>query len=418
MGVGEFRLKSISRLGAYAANTIAVFAVGVLSVPAIIHFAGTAAWAGIAVTQAVAGLGAVVVAFGWNAMGPSTVATIEPQHRAVYYYRTLVARCALFVVTAPAAVVASILIAGIDPLAASLSTCAYLAQSLGASWYFVGEGRPGRLLLIDTAPRLLAVVAGMLALAVGMGLTGFTAFLLAGTVIAGSLGAWTILRGSRLTRGQLRRPHVGSLLLTQRHAIATTSSAAIYANMPLIAVSVIAPDSREGFALVFKLYNYAAAALAPLVQFLQSWVPGAGEANVGVRSRRATHIAYVGGACAFAAMLALGVPAGYVLSAGQLTPGLSLVLPFAVAIGAVTASQVVGLACLTALGRQSVVAASTAAGAFIGIVLIFVMTSLGGTLGTSWSIAVTEVFVTAYQCFYVRRAYLKRLAAQPNEESS
>lgn len=416
MGSGEFRLKIISRLGGYAANTIAIFAVGVLSVPAIIHFAGTSAWAGIAVTQAVAGLASVIVAFGWNAMGPSTVAAIEPGDRSGYYYRTLIARVGLFVVAAPLAVVVSVLLAGIDPLAAALSTCAYLVQALGAAWYFVGEGRPSRLLFIDTAPRLVSVLLGIVALASGLGLAVFAGVLLLGTVTAAAMGAWVVFRGSRPSRTTLRNPQIGQLLLTQRHAIATTSSAAVYANMPLIAVSLLAPNQRELFALVFKLYNYAAAALAPLVQFSQSWVPVSGASDVPARSWRAARASLVGGLCAVIAMLALGKPVSYVLSAGQLSPTWELLIPFSIAIGAVTVSQIVGLACLTALGRQSAVAASTAGGAVVGIVLIFALTAFSGTTGTAWSVATTEVLVATYQWFCLRSAYKAREPMDELEE--
>lgn len=411
-------MRAVLSIGGYAANTAAVFAVGVLSVPAIIHFAGTSAWAGVAVTQAVAGIAAVPVAFGWNAMGPSIVATMHPEDRAHYYFRTLVARGLLFLLVAPFAIWTSVLLSGIDALAASLSTLAYLTQSLGASWYFVGEGRPFRLLFLDTAPRLVGVLAGIVALAAGLGLTAFTALLLVGSLASVCLGVVAVLRGTHLRRDQMLKPRVGVLLMSQKHAVSTTSSAALYANAPLIAVSIIAPRALETFAIMFKLFNYAAAALAPAVQFLQSWVPARGADCVPSRSKKATMISAAGGLAATSAMLVFGAPACHLLAAGRLDVGMELVVPFAIAIGAVNVSQVVGLACLTALGCQNIVSASTALGAVVGIVSLVCATWWAQGVGAAWAIAGTEVLVMSYQLMFIRRYWPRTTAAAsiPQEE--
>lgn len=400
----------IARLGPYGLNTLVTLVTGLLSVPLIIVLAGSAQWTGLAVSQSVAAMAAVVVGFGWTATGPSTIAALAAADRPAVYWRSLQARTLLLLVAAPVAGWVSVAITGLDPAPAVLGTTAYLMQAVGGMWYFIGESRPYRVLLWDTLPRTLAILVALGALAMTRSLTVYTAILLAGTVAAALLAAVVILRGH--PRPLVGWRGLGRELRAQRHGFIATSTGALYSNSPLIIASIIIPGPIDAFALAFKLFHYAVAAIQPIVQLLQGWVPAAGKGAVPGRVRRARGMAAVGAAILGIGMAALLPVAAWPLSAGSIAIDASLSVPFGVCLAAVFLNQIFGLACLPAVGRADALASSSAVGAGVGVILLCVLAAAAGEPGLAWALAATEALVAAIQLVVLSGA-LRRLAAAP-----
>ena len=402
----------IAKLGPYGLSTIVTFATGILSVPFIIAVAGSSQWTGLAITQSVAALAAVIVGFGWPATGPSMIGGMPVVDRPGAYWRSLQVRTLLLVATAPFAVWVSIAITSLEPAAAALGTIAYLLQALGGMWYFVGEARPYRVLMFDTLPRTFGILVALGALWLTKSMTVYTAILLVGTLTAGVLTAIVVLRGSRLS--WLRGAGIMNELYNQRHGTVASASGAVYANSPLIIASILIPGPIDAFTLAFKLYNYAAAAFQPLVQIAQGWVPAGGPGDVIPRIRSVRQMAYIGAAVLLLGMTALLPFFADVLSGGSIAVGFDLSIPFGLCLAAVFLNQITGLACLTALGRTDVLATSAALGAVIGIALLCGLAIAAGEVGLAWALCITEWVVTVVQLLALSRAI--RLRPHPDHE--
>ena len=272
------------RLGPYAASVLVTFAVGVLSVPALIHQVGAGAWAGLAVVQSIAALTTVLVSFGWGATGPNLIAGLATEERRQALMRSAYARIALYALALPIASVIGVAISGLPASVAILATVGYSLQALGVVWFFVGEAKPMRVFLLDAVPRAAGVVFGLVAVWITHSLLAFAASITVAALVSLFLSYRVSLRGA----GPAPKPTlslVWSELVAQRHGVVTTTMASLYYNSALIVVSVISPASLEPFALVFKLYNYAGAALVPVLQFAQGWLPSGGP---GLLPRRPT----------------------------------------------------------------------------------------------------------------------------------
>jgi len=389
------------RLGPYGASTIVTFATGVVSVPVIIAVAGSTQWSGLAVAQSVAAIAAIAVNYGWNATGPTMIAATDMSERQLAFWRSLIARLTLFAAFAPIAALIAVMLVPISPVAAALATLGYLVQALGAGWYFVGEARPMRMLLLDTLPRTVGILAGLTALAATRSITVYAAFILLGSMGGVVLGSLIALRGFR-SHGF--RPALLKTLRGQRHGLIATTAGTLYANAPLIIASLLIPARLDVFALGFKLFQYVAAAFVPVVQYLQGWAPAGGTAHLAPRVRIVRRIALLGAAISAPTMSMAFPLVAMILSAGKLQLGYSLAIPLGLATGGFLLNQLLGLVCLTSLGRSRDLAVSTTLGACTGLALMVALSLLGGPIGLGWALAATEWLVAFYQLQVVARA--------------
>lgn len=396
------------RLGPYAASVLVTFAVGVLSVPALIHQVGAGAWAGLAVVQSIAALTTVLVSFGWGATGPNLIAGLATEERRQALMRSAYARIALYALALPIASVIGVAISGLPASVAILATVGYSLQALGVVWFFVGEAKPMRVFLLDAVPRAAGVVFGLVAVWITHSLLAFAASITVAALVSLFLSYRVSLRGA----GPAPKPTlslVWSELVAQRHGVVTTTMASLYYNSALIVVSVISPASLEPFALVFKLYNYAGAALVPVLQFAQGWLPSGGPGLLPRRVRVATRTALLASVgLAFVATLLIPTM-GAVLSVGAVEIPWSLAIPFGVCIGAMLVNQIVGQAGLVAIGSASTLALTTSVGAIAGVALQAVGALAFGGPGVALALAIVDVGVAGWQ-FGVVRHWQTRIA--------
>lgn len=403
----------VGKLGGFGGSVLVNGLISIAVVPIVIAAVGAGMWAGVAIAQAIGSFVCVVVTFGWAVTGPATVAGLPVTSRGSYFRDSLASRIWLALGTAPFLVALVLLFAPGDHAADVLAAIALVIPALGASWFFVGEGDPRRLLLCDTLPRAIGTVSGaVLLLTTHSPLEVFSAGQVLGAGVSAVLGARSVVRrhpgAFRLSLGpDLRR------LRSQSHGMVTAVTAALYVNLPVILAGIIVPQQAAVYALVDKLQKLALTALGPVFQVSQGMVGGAPEAERVGRARLVGRTAIGVGTAVAVLFAALGPAGAHVLSGGVVSPPFALVVALGIALGSISVSAIVGLSCLTALGAVREVAVSTVLGAIIGIPAIIAAGLAFGIVGIGIAAALSEVVVTGFQLIVLRRRIAASLRREP-----
>ena len=403
-------LRHLNRLGAFGVSVVITTVVGVLAIPVVITNAGSTTWGVIALGQSTALLFGVLVSFGWGTTGPAMVAGMPPEARPQMYIDSLVSRLYLFALAAPLAVLTVWLIAKDSPGVAMLASAAYLLPFLGASWFFVGDARPGRLLLFDTLPVTLGTVFGLIGL-IGTGNVYVYLSIQAGMNLLAVVSSGYLIRrvSPSVPTFDFTFSKAMHRLRGQRHGVVTAATSSLYVNTPVLVVGAFLPGALALYAMAEKFFKYGLTAVGPVVQVLQGSIADPDRARQDARVRTAARLAPFAAALGALAM-ALCIPwASSLLSQGELEVGFDLSIPMGVVFGAVAVSQVVGLACLIPIGEGRALAVSTVFGAAIGIPLIITGALTVGVSAVAWAVAVSELAVAAYQLKVVA-GYFRRTA--------
>lgn len=411
-------LRHFRRLGAFGASVAITTVVGVLAIPVVISHAGSDAWGVIALGQSAALLFGVLVSFGWGTVGPAMVAGMPAERRPQMYVDSLVSRLYLFAAAAPLAALTVWLVARntSSPPLAVLACLAYLLPFLGASWFFVGDGRPGRLLVFDTLPVTLGTLFGLGGLIVSGNVFVYLWIQLGMNLLAVVASGLLIRRSDETPRFDFHPGRAVRRLGGQRHGVITAATSSLYVNTPLLVIGAVIPASVPLYAMAEKFFKYGLTAVGPVVQVLQGSIADPVRSRQDARVRTAAKLAPFG-ALASAAVMALCIPwASLLLSQGKISVGFDVAVPMGVVFGAVAVSQVVGLACLIPIGEGKALAVSTVLGACIGIPLILTGALTVGVAGVAWAVAISELAVAVYQ-LHVVYAYFHRPARNGNPVS-
>lgn len=397
-------MAALFRVGSFALTVGAGTVVGLLAIPIITRVVGADAWAVQVLVQTLATLFGVVVAFGWGTIGPGLVASLGNTDRPQLFLDSLITRTYLLFVTAP---VMMIVLAALRPREAvfvAIASVAYLMPFVGASWYFVGEGRPMRLFLFDALPQLLGTVAGVGVLVVTRDFTLLVITQLVFNLSAVVISSIVILRdgAGRLAanfspRNSLRQ------MAQQRHGVITAATGSFYVNLPMLVVNTIIPAQLASYAIADRLFRFAVTAFSPVLQFVQGWIPEGGAASMHHRIRRASQLAPLLGLLGGSVLAVAGPWAAQLLVPGQNNFGFNLSVPIGVSFTAVAVSQVIGLACLVPIGKSRELASSTLVGAVLGAPLILLGAANLGVAGVVWGMALSEVAVAAFQLRVLNR---------------
>jgi len=412
--VARRALISISkRIAGFAVPVAASTVLGLVTIPLLVRSLGAAEWGSLAVVQATAQLVGIMVAFGWGATGPSSVAAAAKAERPELYARSLVARSYLFVIgVVVSGVVLSFLTRG-DVTVAFVGSVTYLLPFLGASWYFVGEARPWRLFVCDSLPTLAGTLLGLVAAVTTHSLIAFLIVQAAGSLVAVLIDAFVVLRGSGADiRGNASPRAVVASLAGQRHAVTSALTSGLYVNLPLLSIQIFLPGFVPVYALADRFFRYANVAFSPVQQFLQGWVPEAGEQHSYARMRHATWAGLGFGIVGGALVAFLTQPLALLLSGGEIVVPLSLSIPLGTAFVFVASSAVIGYACLVPVGRARSLAASTVIGAAVGAPLIILFAALHLPALVAWSVAASEAVVAVYQYSVLHRELARRTRLQ------
>lgn len=391
------------KLFGFGSATLLSAIVNFVAIPVLIRHAGAHTWAGVAVAQSVAGFASVIVSFGWGAFGAAWIAAMNREVRGTYFVGSLSSRMWLLALMLPIALVV-VNYTATGNLAANMIACAAaMVPALGATWFFIGEVRPGLLIAFDAVPRLAGTIAGASLVAGGASIVAFSTCQLVGALIGVFLSAASILR--RYSVGQLIWTPSAAVrrLRGQYGGVVTAGTASLYVSLPLVWVSSTVPGMAPIYALSDKLLKAAVSAQATVTQVAQGYVPAAGRAQLETRIRRTLKASSYASVFAGLGLAAVLAPVGAFLSGGELVPSFVVASGLGAALAAIGLSGVIGTACLPALGATRVTATSTVVGALVGVPLIVILTALYGINGTAWAVAFSEMVVSAYQLLHLRR---------------
>lgn len=401
------------RLLAFVFTTGLSSLAGVLAAPVIIAGAGEYDWGVQAAIQSAALLFGVVIAFGWGTTGAAEVASMPSELRPQWYADSLVSRLYLLCAVYPVMVAVMTLLNPEHFALVAVGSAAYTVSSVGASWYFVGQARPDRLLRLDALPQTAGIVAsiGVMLLTGDLVLTVATQLVFNLTAVL--LSAIVVLRdgpGGLRFDWSVRR--AVSRLADQRHAVTNSATTALYSSAPLLVLNIFAPTAMPLYAMGEKLYRFALAAFVPVLQFTQGWIPERGAQELPSRVSKAlrwTPLVSLIGACC---LVALGPWAASVLSQGQIVLDMGMALPFAIVLFAVTVGQILGLAILVPFGKRRTIALAPVIGAVLGLPLLIAGAVLFSALGVAWALAVSELAVAGYLAAVVfRELHIRRRGA-------
>lgn len=404
----------LGKVSWYTAAMLANSSIGLLVVPVTIYIAGADEWGAIAVGQSIGSIATILVALGWGYNGPSLVARASDSDRRVIAINSTIARS----IAAPLVVLAAALVAWnlapTLPVAAVIACVTVSLGGLGMAWYFVGEGQPKRMFLLDGVPRWSGNLLGIAALFVWHDIYVFLWIQLAGGVLSSIIATFAVISaGPPVPADSWGVKSAFRGVRSQLYAGITVVTATTFASLPTLVIAALAPASVPIYALGERLIRFALMSITPFLQWAQGWVPKSSpERPRSWRIKRATYAAYILAAPIGLAVAFAGPAAGHILSAGIVELPLSLTVAFGVAVAASTISRVVGMACLLALGDDRSVAFSAVLGAVVGAPLLFILVASAGSTGAAISLAISEVIVVVYQVIALKRALARPLGAE------
>lgn len=378
-----------------------------LAFPAISSNFGASGWAAIALGQSFGAAAAVLIELGWGLTGSQRVARAAEVNRR----RILAASVATKLVVLPVSIPAALLAAFFAPefaIEAALACVGSAFVGLTSIWFFIGVGRPAKILLTDAVPKLTFVALAAIWMNLGGPLAAFGIALIFSAVTALILALVTTrIRVRDFPIGRSGR--VRFLLRAQMTALSGRAVSALYIALPVALVGIVAPSALPVFASAERLQRLGLSVLQAAPNALQGWVGG--EPNVELRVRRAGR--------ALSLNIALGVISGVgfaitapvaseLIFAGVSTipPGLAWISGGVIFL--VCVSRATGGIVLVALRRVGTVSFSALVGAIVGVPAILVLASVSGAAGALIGEAMAEASVLTVQISALRKGLGRR----------
>lgn len=370
-------------------------------IPAVTSRFGSDGWAATAIALGIGNAGLILAEVGWGMVGPQRVAR-STSSRAAVYESALASKLVAVIVIAPSCGVVAALVSPAHHLAAALVAAGSVAGALTPSWYFVGIGRPGLVLLCETLPRV-----GLIALAAALILVGAD-LVVYGLAMLLAIGLALILtaRAGRLvlvpSRAAFRT--VPSTLRAHATLAAGRGVSTLYTSLPAVFLGLVSPADVATFSAVDRPMRMGFVVLGAVPARLQSWI-GTPDRTLGrARSRRSLLINALLGATAGAAFL-VGMP----IVAPVLFTGAVVVEPILLALGAAAvlvmcASRGFGLALVQA-DRARDITPSVVVAAIVGVPAIILGAALFGAPGAMAGVLVAELFGLALQSAHLAHAW-------------
>jgi len=381
-----------------------------IALPAVTSEFGATAWAAIAVATAVGGMLGAAVELGWSWNGPMRVARASSNARRQHLSWAYSTRIFAFMPLATIGGVIAYLIAPDYRTESALVAVAATASGLSLSWFFVGLGKPWRIVYLDAIPRVACVAASAIMLRSGAELWVYP--VLGSLLPAISLPLLTLrVAGVRFRhfRGQ-SVPRLWLVMVSQFRVTAARVVSTTYMQFPVILVSGFAPVSQVAiFAGGDKLARMALSGMSPIPSMFQRWVGS--EPSRTSRLRRAYRAIAINlgvGLLVGTAFVIAGPPASRFVFSGTADIALVDAVILSAMIAVVAVSRAVGGIGLVAAGGQLGLLSSAVCGAAIGLPLILVLTIIGGATGAFFGVLLSEMVVLATQAVALVRAVRRR----------
>lgn len=372
--------------------------------PILSRIAPPDAWLAIAIGQSVGAFLALVVALGYNTVGPTMVALASPEERPTVLRASILARLVLVVPCAVVAVVVALLIAPSSyRLDAGLMSLAMVFTGLSSAWYMIGLGRAGLIVFYEILPRIVATILAAIALVLWGHVIWYPLLLVFAAVIS---VIWYLLRTVGLSALLERRPgEIRTVIAFNRSAMATELVGGAYNSLAVTFVSLTASAPQAASYVTgdkfYRIGQYSASALG---NALQGWVVEEARAHFAVRAKRALLLHGALGIFGFAVFAIFGSW----LSALIFGSSVAMDEATALGLGAATLGIVMGTALgriiLIGLGARREFLTCVIIGASLGVPAILLLAANFGAAGGAWGLAIGEfASVTAQLFFVVRR---------------
>lgn len=362
------------RLGGFSVSTVLLALASLFFMPAIIGAAGLETWSSIVLGQALAQIGATVVGWGYGVSGPAAVARLTTAEAAAYFRLAENTKFRLAIPCLALITIAMFTIPNPHPIAGLLGGAPLLIGALSAIFFYIGRAAPRWLLLAETCPRVIGLVAGAIVLVAGGPLLLGLALPVLGTIAAITISYVTIQMSAKSTRPRPRRIGVRAILTelqTQRGAAAASMLRGGRDALPVLVLTAVSADLVGAFGIFDRIQRQALGALAPVTSTLQGWVPRKMAASS--NSARPTVVAAVAGIIGslviFLIFTLLGSPFVTWFAAGTIKPNSSEIVLCGAVIATGMLIQIVAYACMVPLGGMRGLVAGNA----IGIITILVI---------------------------------------------
>ncbi len=406
-----FFLRAARRLGGFTASVLLLAVASLVLMPATIAAAGLEVWSSVVLGQALALVVQTLAGCGYGINGPAVIAT-QSLGEGVGYFR--LAQRTRLVVGAPSFVLMALALFTIpnpDPLAGLLGGGHLAIGSFSALFFFVGRGAPLWLLVAETLPRVVSMVAGAIALVAGAPLLIGLSLPVVGAAIAVAISNFTIYRsiGSPDIRLHYDSATIRRELKNQSSAIAAALLRGSRDALPVLIITVVAPNLVGAFGVFDRIQRQAIGALAPVTSTLQGWVPRRIATDGNLRAPVAAALAgFVGSAIVFCGLAACGSTIIRYLSAGELQPYTPEVLLFAAVIATTMLVQLVTYACLVPTAGVVGVIWSSVVGIAAIAILVPVMVLSGDTVASALAAITLANVVQLLAQLFVFFYYLKK----------
>jgi hypothetical protein len=407
----------VNKIAGYGASMVALAIASLAIIPAMIGADGPRAWAAIAVGQSIGGIAAVALAYGWGLTGPAVIARAEHPVALREYSESVLVKGLLFLpLAAGAGFLAAVLAPG-HPVLAIAGALSTTTIGLTASWYFVGLSRPYAMFVLETIPRVLGTVAGIVFMLAGSGaLVGVLcqlAGMLAGFIVC---SVWIYRSGALPRERRLRHRPIRLVLASQGLGVSSTLLSAGYVAAPLLIVSAVAPIVLPVYAIVDKVQRQVSVALNPFVTVFQGWVPRAAGPALASRVLKALGLSAAFSLALGGAMLVAAPQFILWLGGAVIHPSYLTLVLMAAFVAMNLFESVVSKAVLVAIDRMSVVATATLAGGILGLPLVAVGSVLFGASGALGGILAGLALRVGIQLVTVVK-FLRNPGAPPPEPS-
>lgn len=361
-----------------------------LFLPILARVAGADAWLAFAVGQSTGGFFALIVALGYNTVGPPMVAVSSLQSRPALLARSLRARILVWMPSTVIAVAVAVLIAPASHrLEAGLMAVAMTLTGLSSAWYMIGLGRAGAIALFEIAPRIAATLAAAAIVLTGGSALWYPILLIAAIVAGVGSYAGRTLRAGHWAAARWR--DLGAVVRTNRAAAVTEVAGGAYNSL---AVSFVGASATTAQAASYvsgdKLYRIGQYSVSALGNALQGWVVERGTEEFGRRIRVSFALHLSLGLLGFAAFALLGPWLSAVLFGPQVAIDEMTALGLGTATVGIALGTTLGRITLIGMGANRAFLASVLLAACFGVPSIILLSSVFGAAGGAWGLAIGE----------------------------
>lgn len=381
--------------------------------PILSRIAPADAWLAIAIGQSVGAFLALVVALGYNTVGPTMVALARPEERATVLRASILARLLLFVPCAVMAVVIAMLIAPVDyRLDAGLMSLAMVLTGLSSAWYMIGLGRAGLIVLYEILPRIAATVLAAAALVLWAQVIWYPLLLVLAAIAS---VIWYLLRTVGLRALLERRPgEIRAVIAFNRSAMATELVGGAYNSLAVTFVSLTASAPQAASYVTgdkfYRIGQYSASALG---NALQGWVVEDARAHFAERAKRALLLHGALGVVGLAGFAFLGSWLSALIFGSAVAMDEATALGLGVATLGIAMGTALGRIILIGLGARREFLTCVIIGASIGVPAILLLAANFGAAGGAWGLAIGEFSSVTAQLFFVVRRWNSPKDAAP-----